>query len=87
MNTVTVSLAHRPIHEVAREIRRTWGAKVNYAARPYLDAMMDLEKITDDYGADDGKSIIVYFLGNASSFRGEDAKRLKAELKAIAGVK
>lgn len=31
----------------------------------------------------DAKTIVVYFLSNASSFRGPDAKRIKAELKSL----
>lgn len=77
----------RPIHQIAADIRKAWVPKVNYAAAPYLDAMGSLDKITDPYYADSGKSVVLYFLANASSFRGEQAKALKAELKAIAGVK
>lgn len=77
----------RPISAIARDIRRDWGPKVNYAAKPYLDAMSSLDKITDSYYEDSAKSIVIYFLGNASSYRGETAKALKAELKSIAGVK
>jgi hypothetical protein len=36
---------------------------------------------------DSAKSIIVYFLANASTFRGPEAKGLKLELKKIAGIK
>lgn len=80
----------RPIHEIAEEINLYWrqqGKGVNYAAKPYLRAMFDLDSINDKYGEDSAKEIILYFLSNASSFRGDEAKRLKAELKAIAGVK
>ena len=77
----------RPISAIAHDIRRDWGPKVNYAAKPYLDAMSSLDKITDSYYEDSAKSIVIYFLGNASSYRGETAKALKAELKSIAGVK
>lgn len=73
----------RSISEVAAEIRKVWGAKVNYAAKPYLDAMMSLSTVSDNYGADSGKSMVLYFLSNASSFRGPDAKRLKDELKKL----
>lgn len=76
----------RPIHVIAREIRQHW-KKVNYGAEPYLNAMLSLDKITDSYGADSAKEIVIYFLSNASTFRGEDAKRIKAELKKIAGIK
>ena len=72
----------RSIRSIALDIRREW-IKVNYAAKPYLDAMMELDSINDKYGFDNAKSIILYFLSNASSFRGERAKALKAELKAL----
>lgn len=72
----------RSIRDIAREIRQKW-TKVNFAAKPYLDAMMSLETIKDNYGYDDGKGIVLYFLANAQSWRGEDAKRIKAELKAL----
>jgi len=83
---MTTNQTHRPLSEIARDIRRHWG-QVNYAAKPYLDAMMSLNQIGDKYGHDDGKSIVLYFLGNARSFTGDEAKKLKAELKTIAGVK
>jgi hypothetical protein len=73
---------NRSIRSIALDICKEW-EKVNYAARPYLDAMLDLDSINDNYGHDDARSIILYFLSNASSFRGERAKALKAELKAL----
>jgi hypothetical protein len=42
--------------------------------------MSTLHSIADQYGYDDGKSIVRYFLANATSFRGETAKVIKAEL-------
>ena len=72
----------RPLYTIAAEIRKTW-ANVNFAAKPYLDAMGSLDKVTDSYGMDSAKSIVLYFLSNASTYRGEDAKRIKAELKAM----
>lgn len=73
----------RPLSEIAREIRKDWGAKVNFAAKPYLEAMLSLDTIQDKYGYDDGDSIVRYFLVNANTWRGETAKRVKAELKAM----
>lgn len=70
----------RPLFEIAAEVRKDWGAKVNYGAKPYLDAMATLNSINDMYIADTGKSIVAYFLANASTWRGETAKRVKAEL-------
>jgi len=72
----------RTISTIAADIERNW-ANVNYAARPYLDAMKSLASIDDYYYNDTARSIVLYFLSNARSFRGEDAKRLKAELKAL----
>ncbi len=69
----------RPLSEIAQEISLHW-ANVSPAAAPYLDAMADLDKITDPYYADSGKSIVLYFLANAQSWRGEIARRVKAEL-------
>lgn len=72
----------RPLSVIAAEIVRTWKSP-NYAAKPYLAAMFDLNAVTDRYGYEDGKGIVLYFLSNASSWRGEDARRIKAELKAL----
>lgn len=88
MNNAT---AARPISTIAAEIRKAWvkdgKPNVNYAAKPYLEAMAQLETMADNYGADSAKIIIVYFLSNAATFKGDDAKRLKAELKKLAGIK
>ena len=72
----------RPIYEIAREIRKDW-KKVYFGAVPYLNAMRDLDKITDNYMYDSGKSVVLYFLANAQTWRGDVAKRAKAELKAM----
>ena len=74
--------ATRPLHEIAREIRKDW-KNVHFGAKPYLDAMVSLDSVNDNYGWDSGKTIVLYFLGNASTWRGETAKRIKAELKAM----
>jgi hypothetical protein len=50
-------------------------------AQPYWNAMRDLETITDTYGADSAKSIVLYFLANAGTWRGETARRIKQELR------
>jgi len=76
----------RPIHAIAQDIKKNW-SNVNYAAKPYLDAMFSLSNKTDDYGHNTAESVILYFLSNASSYRGDVAKLHKAELKEIAGIK
>lgn len=77
----------RDLSTIAKEIRNDWGTKVNYAAKPYLDAMATLNKVTDNYGQDNAKSIILYFLSNAGAWRGEVAKRIKLELKQLISLK
>jgi hypothetical protein len=72
----------RSLRVIAREITADW-TKVNYGAVPYLDAMRSLDKITDRYYADSADSVVRYFLGNAQGWRGETARRVKAELRAM----
>jgi hypothetical protein len=78
----------RPLYQIANEIRQNWkksisGTDVWFGAKPYLDAMSTLDKITDNYGLDSGKSIVAYFLGNANTWRGEKAREIKKELNAM----
>lgn len=80
----------RPLYIIAREILSDWGTRgsgVNYAALPYLKAMREMESVTDAYGADDGRGIVLRFLGNAGAWRGETAKRVKAELRQMVGTR
>lgn len=82
----------RPLYEIATEIKKDWKAtakdgEIYFGAVPYLDAMSSLDRITDNYGMDSGKSIVLYFLSNATGWRGATAKRIKAELKKMAGIK
>lgn len=72
----------RPIYEIALEIKSLW-KKPYFGAVPYLDAMVHLDSIDDYYFLDTAKEVVLYFLANASTFRGEDARRLKAELKSL----
>lgn len=76
----------RPLHEIAREIRSDW-KNVYFGAVPYLEAMEQLDSIKDAYGYDSAKSIVLYFLSNANTWRGETARRVKKELKMTCGVK
>ena len=72
----------RPLYEIAKEIKNDW-KNVYFGAKPYLDAMATLDKVSDNYEWDSGRSIVNYFLANASTWRGDTAKRIKAELKAM----
>lgn len=42
--------------------------------------MYSLNSVSDNYGADSGKSIVAYFLSNAATWKGETAKAIKKEL-------
>lgn len=75
----------RPLYEIASEIRKDW-KKVYFGAVPYLDAMSTLDSINDNFMFDSGKSVVIYFLSNATTWRGETARRVKAELKKMAGI-
>lgn len=73
---------NRSLSVIAAEIRKDW-KKPYFGAVPYLNAMMCLDKITDNYGFDSAKSIVLYFLGNAGTWKGETARRIKKELNAM----
>ena len=73
-------MQNRQINEIAAEIKSDW-KKVNYGAEPYLDAMQSINGIDENYGLDSAKSIVTYFLANATTWRGENARRIKKELK------
>lgn len=72
----------RSLSAIAEEINRDW-KKVYFGAVPYLRAMLQLDSIHDNYGNDDAKGIVMYFLGNAAAWRGPVARRIKGELKAM----
>ena len=76
----------RPLYIIAGEIRKDW-KKVYFGAVPYLDAMGSMENVNSSYGFDSGRSIVNYFLANASTWRGDVAKKIKAELKAMVKIK
>jgi hypothetical protein len=76
----------RSLRDIALDVRAHW-PKPYFGAVPYLEALLDIERITDHYGADDAASIVRYFLSNATAWRGEDARRIKAELKALLGAR
>ena len=75
MDYTTLTLA-----QLASVIRRDW-VTVYYGASPYIHAMSSLNSIDDNYYLDDARTIVLYFLSNASTWRGEVARKVKAELK------
>lgn len=75
----------RPICKIAKDIRETWKNPSPHAM-PYLRAMDQLYGMKDKYGQDDARGIVLYFLTNATHWRGADARRIKAELNAMLAV-
>jgi hypothetical protein len=70
----------RPLYEIAAEIRKTW-KDISPRADVYLRDMETLNTICDyNYLP------VFYFLSNASVWRGEDARRIKYELKQMIGL-
>lgn len=89
MTIATDITTTRPLNVIAREIRQDlarhgpqWRDRY-YAAMPYLRAMTELTSVRECYGFDSGDSVVRYFLANAGTWRGETARRVKAELKAM----
>jgi hypothetical protein len=72
----------RSLSAIARDIKRNW-PNMNYAAVPYHNAMYSLDTLSDMFYQDTAQSVVLYFLSNAATWRGEDAKRIKAELKTM----
>lgn len=81
----------RPLYEIATDIERDVrlarqqgkpSAWYNYA-KPYVEAMYSLNNINDNYGYDSGVSVVSYALANLGQWRGDVARAIKAELKAL----
>jgi hypothetical protein len=68
------------ISQIANVVSNDW-KKVSIYAEPYLDAMYSLESINDNYILDSGRSIVAYFMSNATSWKGDVARMVKTELK------
>jgi hypothetical protein len=80
----TAAIKAAPLSDLAAMIQRDWssqGKGVNFAAKPYLEAMRSLTTVRDRYGMDPGESIVAYFLSNATSWKGPTAKAVKTELR------
>ncbi len=80
----------RAIWQIANEIRAELakaGKPCPVPAKPYLDGMLALDKVTDNYGFDSAHMIIAYFLGNSKAWKGENANKLKNELRRMIGQK
>lgn len=74
----------RTFKQIAIEIKKVW-PKPYFGAVPYIDAMMCLDTTDPEapYLFEHADEIVLRFLCNAQTFRGEDARRIKTELKSM----
>ena len=75
-------LQDKPLSYTAQIIRANWNNPSPYAL-PYIDAMAQLNSIEDNYYADTAHSVVIYFLANAQTWRGDTARLVKAHLKGL----
>jgi len=75
----------RSLGDIARDIMGSPWYRSNSSiyARDYIQAMRSCNKITDQYFADTAESVVQYALSNMSTWRGDQARAIKAELKEI----
>lgn len=78
----TNSENQRYLCDIAREIKETW-KNPSVHAMPYINAMLHLTTIDTFYDLDPARDIVNYFLSNAATWRGADARRIKAELNSL----
>ena len=72
----------RDLFDIARETKEDW-KKPYFAAKPYIDAMQWLVSMNDKYFLDTARDIVLRFLCNAQTWRGETARRIKKELNSM----
>lgn len=73
-------LQDKPLSYIAEIIRVNWNNPSPYAV-PYINAMAQLRSINDSYYADSAAGVVMYFLANAQTWRGDTARVVKAHLK------
>lgn len=72
----------RSLTTIARDVRADW-KNIYFGAVPYVDAMAELNSISDRYYADSAEAVVRYFLANAGTWRGKVARAIKLELKGM----
>jgi len=81
--TKAIPAGPRSLMKIAREIKGSPWYRSNSSiyARDYIEAMSCLNSINDTYGLDTAESVVRYALSNLSTWRGDQARAIKAELK------
>lgn len=75
----------RMVWEIAEEILAKW-QNIPPAAMAYLNPMLNLNSPSEMYGYDSADMILRYFLSNANTWKGDDAFRIKNEIRALLGM-
>lgn len=77
-------MKNRTFAEIGREIKTLW-KKPYFGAVPYIDALCQINSSNKDalYLSETAEDIVPYALANMQTWRGEDARRIKAELKSM----
>jgi hypothetical protein len=78
----TEKITPRPLSVITREIRKDWRPMYR-PAEAHFEAFEYANDVSEMYGCDSVRSEINYFLANAQTWKGEVARRIKLELKAI----
>lgn len=91
---ITPAPLTRSLGAIAEEIAQDWpkvtetgtpsafGNVGQNPANPYWDAMRGMRNLDSRIGSDSAVYVVTYFLENTQGWRGETAKRIKAELRA-----
>ncbi len=77
----------RPLNQIGREMVPLLRAlpeshMARWAGLAQAEPLRSLETIHDNYFEDSAQYVVACLLGNISGWRGDDAKRIRAELKA-----
>jgi hypothetical protein len=76
----------RPLYEIMKDIREDYAAQgkpVHPWAAPYVDSLSNLTHMSDVDIAETGYQMVPYLLNNLKTWRGEKAREIKAELRAM----
>lgn len=76
-------LSKMKLDHIADIILSNWSDDINPQAMSYVDAMMNLDSIEDNFGAESGASIVSYFLASAQQWKGETARKVKKHLNKL----
>lgn len=72
----------KQLWEYAADIREDW-KNMAFCAEPYVDAMSQLDTLDDTYIMDPAADIVLRFLCNAQTWKGEVARKTKKELNTM----